>query len=96
MIDLTQEQLTKLIDDRVKVVLKTSAFTSRKLTDLPTDDLQVVPRKYVNLNGLVTNRPKSSVASVGQSYFATDTLVPMKYSVGGWVNGVGSIVALNN
>lgn len=84
------------IQNIVKEYLKTSAFTGRKLTDTPTDDLQVVPRKYVNLNGTVANRPKSSVASVGQSYFATDTAIPMTYSVGGWRNGSGSIVALNN
>lgn len=91
--DNQQKREVQLI---VNEYLKTSAFTTRKLTDTPTDDLQVVPRKYVNLNGLVANRPKSSVASVGQSYFATDTAIPMTYSAGGWRNGVGSIVALNN
>lgn len=80
----------------VKDYLKTSAFTGRKLTDTPTDNYMVTPRGYVNLNGTVANRPKSSVASVGQSFFATDTAIPMTYSVGGWRNGVGSIVALNN
>lgn len=87
----------KRIDERIaKTVpgyLKTSAFTDRKLTDTPTDDLQVVNRRYVNLNGPVASRPNSSVAGVGQRYFATDTNIPMTYSSGGWRNGVGSIVA---
>lgn len=80
----------------VKDYMQSGAFTDRKLTDTPTDNLSVVNRKYVNLNGLVASRPKSSVASVGQSYFATDTAIPMTYSAAGWRNGVGSIVALNN
>lgn len=80
----------------VQRYLKSAAFTQRKLTDMPTDALQVVPRQYVTLNGTVASRPVSSVATVGQPYFATDTGIPMTYSVEGWRNGVGSIVALNN
>jgi len=80
----------------VPLLLKSSAFTDRKLTDTPTDALQVVNRKYVTLNGLVANRPVSSVATVGQPYLATDTGIPMTYTSAGWVNGIGSIVALNN
>ena len=77
----------------VQGYMKSSAFSDRKLTDTPTDDLQVVPRKYVNLNGSVASRPTSSVATIGQSYFASDTNIPMVYSTTGWRNGVGSIVA---
>lgn len=94
------EKLNKLIDDRaskvVKKFLQTDGFTQRKLTDTPTDKLQVTPMGYVNLNGVVANRPKSSVASVGQFYLATDTNQPMWYTVGGWRDGNASIVALNN
>jgi hypothetical protein len=96
---MDKEQVNKLIDERIKKVvpkiLKGSAFTDRKLTDTPTDDLQVVPRKYVNLNGVLTNRPNSSVATMGQRYFATDTNVPMTYQRNSsvWVNGIGSVVA---
>ena len=88
----TQEQIEAI----VKAYLKTSAFTDRKVTDTPTDAFSVVNRKYVNLNGTVANRPVSSVATIGQSYFATDTGIPMTYSAEGWRNGIGSIVALNN
>lgn len=69
-------------------------FTARKLTDTPTDDLMLVNRRYVNLNGTAANRPNGSVAQIGQSYFATDVNVPMTYKGSNqWVNGVGSIVA---
>lgn len=74
--------------------LKTSAFTGRKLTDTPTDALQVVNRRYVNLNGTVATRPTSSVATVGQHYFATDTFIPMVFDGSSWRNGVGSVVAV--
>lgn len=97
---MEQEELTKIIDARIEKlvpeILKGSAFTDRKLTDMPNDSLQVVPRKFVTLNGTVANRPSSSVAVVGQPYFATNTKIPMTYDTTGWVNGVGSIVALNN
>lgn len=77
----------------IREYMKSSAFTDRKLTDTPTDALSVVNRKYVNLNGVVASRPTSSVATVGQNYFATDTNIPMTYNGTNWVNGVGSVVA---
>lgn len=95
-----EPELQKQIDLRIKKlvpeILKGSAFTDRKLTDTPTDNLQVVNRKYVTNNGTVALRPVSSVATVGQPYYATDTFIPMTYSAQGWRNGVGSLVALNN
>lgn len=93
---MNEEQIKKLIDERIKLYLKGNAFTDRKITDTPTDNLSVVNRRYVTLNGVVANRPVSSVATIGQSYYATDTGIPMTYTVEGWRNGVGSIVALNN
>ena len=91
------EEIKKLISEKVKIYfLKNNTFIARKLADTPTDDYMLTPRRYVNLNGTVANRPKSSIASVGQSYYSTDTNIPMTYSAGGWRNGVGSIVALNN
>ncbi len=80
----------------IKEYMQTESFTDRKITDSPTDLLSVVNKRYVTLNGVVANRPKSSIASVGQSYYATDDDMPMIYSVGGWRDGIGSIVALNN
>lgn len=97
MKDTNAKMLTK--DDVLKIVqgyLKSSAFTDRKLTDTPTDNNMVVPRGYLTANGLVSARPPSSVATIGQPYLATDTRIPMTYTIAGWVNGQGSIVALNN
>lgn len=91
-------ELEKKIDERIKKLvpemLMGSAFTQRKLTDTPTDNLAVVNRKYVTNNGTLANRPSSSVATIGQPYYATDTGIPMTYSATGWRNGVGSIVAI--
>lgn len=89
------EKIKKLIDERVKVViaeyLKTAAFTDRKLTDTPTDDFMVTPRKYVNMFGSVTGRPTGSV--VGQQYFDTDLGYPIfKNQNTRWTNSVGSVV----
>jgi len=87
------------IDERIKKIvpelLKGSAFTDRKLGDTPTDNLSLVPRKYVNLNGVLASRPTSSVATMGQQYFATDTNISMRYNANSsvWSNGVGSVVA---
>jgi len=95
-----ENDLNKQIDERIKLMLPQylsgNAFIQRKVTDTPTDSLEVVPRKFVTNNGTVANRPVSSVAVIGQPYYATDTLIPMTYSAEGWRNGVGSIVALNN
>ena len=95
-----QNQFIKDNDEHIRQVVKEyltgNAFSIKKITDMPTDNLQVVPRGYVTLNGVVASRPKSSVATIGQSYLATDTGIPMTYSVEGWRNGVGSLVALNN
>lgn len=93
-------EFNKAVDERIRKIvpeiLKGSAFTDRKLGDTPTDNLSLVPRKYVTNNGVVANRPVSSVATLGQPYLATDTGIPMTKVAGGWANGVGSIVALNN
>lgn len=72
-------------------------FQDRKPTDTPTDDLAPVNRKFVTSNGTIANRPNSSVAVLGQPYFATDigSGTPITYNGTNWVNGVGSVVALN-
>ena len=91
-----EDENTKKIDERIKKlvpeIFKGSAFTDRKLTDTPTDNISVVPRKYVTMNGSVAGRPINSV--VGQFYFNTDTNTPMwRGATGRFYNGVGSIVA---
>lgn len=90
---MIEKEEKKEIEKIIGNYLESSAFTHRKLTDTPTDDYMVTPRKYVNMNGTVANRPKSSVASIGQSYFATNTGIPMTFNGTTWVNGIGSVVA---
>jgi len=90
------EKLKQMIKEEAinafKEYSKGGSFTDRKLTDTPTDSLQVVNRKYVTNNGTVASRPTSPVA--GQPYFATDTNIPMTFDGTNWRNGVGSVVAL--
>lgn len=90
----------KKIDERIKKlvpeIFKSSGFTDRKLTDTPTDKNSVVPRGYVNMNGSIAGRPVSSIATVGQFFLDTNSNLPMWKVTAGWVNGVGSIISLNN
>lgn len=83
------------IVDVVRDYLKTSAFTDRKLTDDPTDDLQVVNRKYVTKNGTFATRPAGAVT--GQFYFATDLAtngLASWYNNTNWVSATGSILGV--
>lgn len=70
----------------------------KRIGDTPTDNLQLVPRKYVNLNGTLALRPASVLAVTGQKYYATDINIPLFYdggTPGHWRNGIGSIIASN-
>ena len=91
-----KKQIQEIAKETFKKFNKSGSFTDRRVIDTPTDAFAIVNRRFVTLNGAVTDRPKSSVATIGQPFFATDTNIPMTYSAGGWRNGVGSIVALNN
>ena len=84
------ESLKRLIRETLREELKSGLFTARKLTDTPTDDLQVVNRKYTNLNG--TTRPTSSVAVLGQRFFDTSVKTLITWDGTTWRNGVGSII----
>ena len=94
--DKTKKQIRLIALDAMKDYAKGQSFSDRKLADTPTDALSVVNRRFVTLSSNVAARPVSSVAIVGQPFFATDTFIPMTYSAAGWRNGVGSIVAQNN
>lgn len=91
---MNEDDIKKLIDARIKQQLQSGAFTSRKLTDTPTDDLQMVPRKYVTMNGASANRPRASV--IGQSYFDTSLAAgqgqPIWWNGTGFVDGTGTYV----
>jgi len=84
------EDIKKLIQEEIKNQLKGGLFTARKLTDTPTDNLQVVNLKYTNLNG--TTRPNSSVATIGQRFFDTSVMTLIAYDGTKWRNGVGSVI----
>jgi hypothetical protein len=72
---ITEEQAKQLIAD----YFRSEGFTKPKLTDTPTDDLQVVNRGYVTLNGTTANRTRASV--LGQFYYDTTIGKPV------WWNG---------
>ena len=87
-----ENEFEKNVKKVIQNYMKSGAFTDRKLTDTPTDNLQVVNRRYVNLNGTFTNRPNSSVATLGQQYFATDLNYPVFRGNSSWFSATGSIV----
>jgi hypothetical protein len=88
------DTMKKGIVNVVQTYLKSSAFTDRKLTDTPTDALQVVPRKYITNNGPTTNRPTSSV--VGQPFLDTSLASgrgkPIWWNGTGWIDATGTYV----
>ena len=86
---MKEEDIKKLIKETIRQEI---GFSSRKLTDTPTDRLQVVNRAYVNLNGVFADRPISSVATLGQQYFATDLNYPVFRGTASWFSASGSIV----
>lgn len=87
---MKEEEIKKLVQEELKTQLKGGLFTARKLTDQPTDDLQIVNRKYVNLNG--STRPNSSVATIGQRFFDTSVMTLIVWDGTNWRNGSGSVI----
>lgn len=92
---MTQENNSEFeskVIDIVQRYMKSSAFTDRKLTDVPTDALQVVNRRYVTNNG--TLRPTSSV--VGQFFLdmslASGRGKPIWWNGTGWIDGTGTYI----
>ncbi len=83
-------------NDKVKLVvtqvlkdqLQGPLFTARKLTDIPTDSLSVVNRRFVTLNGTTAGRPVSSI--LGQFYFDTSLGYPVWWDGSTWVDASGS------
>ena len=83
---LTKEQVIAII----KEYLQSNAFSDRKLTDTPTDALQVVNRKYVTLNGTSSKRPTSSV--IGQRFYDTTLQKPIYWSGTSFKDSAGNVV----
>lgn len=82
------EDLDKKIEDKIKKYLGSNAFTARKLTDTPTDALEVVNRKFVTLNGPTANRPTSSI--LGQRFYDTTINKPVYWNGVTWKDSAGS------
>lgn len=76
-------------EEATKVFNKRFAFTKEKLSDTPTDALQVVNRKYVTQNG--TTLPNSPVT--GQQFFSSVLSQPIYYNGNNWVDPTASVVA---
>lgn len=63
----------------------------KKIGDTPTDTLQLISRKFATMNGMTTNRPKSSI--MGQFYFDTSLATngkPLWWNGKGWVDATGT------
>ena len=94
MLDPQQrKEITAMIQEEIKNQDTDSSFRERRTIDTPTDSYSIVNRRYLTLNGDVADRPRSSVATLGQPYFASDTVIPMVFTGTNWINGVGSVVA---
>lgn len=85
-----EKKIKELIKTEVPKILKGTGFTDRKVTDTPTDALQVVNRAYVTNHGTV--RPISSV--VGQPFLdmnlASGRGKIIYWNGTGWIDGTGS------
>lgn len=88
--DKSENKIREVALQVIKEYMKSSAFTDRKLTDTPTDSLQVVNRKYVTNNGTSANRPKSSV--IGQPYFDTQISRPIWWNGTNFQDAAGNVV----
>lgn len=66
---------------------------SRRIGDTPTDNLQLVNRKYVNLYGTTSQRPTSSIATAYQKFFDTTINRPIYFNpnTSVWSDGAGSV-----
>lgn len=82
------DNLDTQIEAIVKKVLSSTGFTTRKITDTPTDALQAVNRKFVTMNGLTATRPTSSI--LGQFYFDTSIGKPVWWNGSTWVLATGT------
>ncbi len=84
------DKLKNLIDERIREQLKSSLYTARKLTDTPTDNLQVTPRKYVTRNSTTALRPTTSV--LGEFYFDTTINKPVWWNGTSYKDAAGNVI----
>lgn len=84
------EELQQQVIQIIKKYLAQGAFTDRKVTDLPTDALQVVPRKYVTRNFTTALRPTTSI--IGEFYYDTTIHKPVWWSGSNYRDAAGNII----
>lgn len=87
--ELLRKKIKEISDKEFKEKLQTS-FTARKLTDTPTDNLSMVNRRFVTLNGVSASRPTGSI--LGQSYFDTTIGLPVWWNGTNWQDAAGNAV----
>ncbi len=78
------------VKDIIQEYLKSGGFTIRKLTDMPSDALQVTPRKYVTRYSTTALRPTSSV--LGEFYFDTDAGKPAWWNGTNYQDAAGNVI----
>lgn len=83
-----KDSLSDIIRKVVKEELQGDFFTTRKLTDIPTDDYMVTPRGYVNAYGTTAQRPNQP--SLVQRYFDTSVGKPIWWNGSHWVDATGT------
>lgn len=87
---MDEKAIKTLIETTIKNELQSKLFTARKLGDTPTDNLSLVPRKYVNMNGTSAQRPTSSV--IGQFYFDNTLGQPIWWDGTSFVDADGNVI----
>lgn len=87
---MDKASIEKLIKETIRRELQGGLFTAEKLTDMPTDALQVVPRKYVTRNSTTALRPTTSV--LGEFYFDTTAGLPVWWNGTNYQDAAGNVI----
>lgn len=87
---MEEERIKKLVDARIKEIVPV-AFIRRKLTDTPTDDLQMTPRKYITRYSTTALRPRTSV--MGEFYFDTTVGKPVWWNGTAYADAAGNVIS---
>jgi len=89
-----EDEIKKLIEDEVQDILKNRGFMWRKVTDTPTDDLQVVNKKYVDESQVWSLVGEETLA--GSATSMTATVTPKTYlKMLVFVTGMSGIAAIS-
>lgn len=80
-----KKEVQKMIDSSSK------GEFDKRIGDTPTDDLQLVNRRYVNSYGTTANRPTNRTPA--QKYFDTTIGRPVYFNPNSsvWTDGAGSV-----